>query len=282
MWICRDHDPIAELVCPRASVLVPTMGALHEGHLALVRQAVEHADRHALAGGAVVWIFVNPTQFDEPSDFKRYARTLDDDVEQCRVCGASGVYAPAVRAVYPPDNPILVPQLPDQAVGKGLEDAHRPRHFEGVCQVVRRMFDLVRPAAAVFGEKDWQQLQVVHAMSARDNLGVEILNGPTVREPDGLAMSSRNRFLVGPEREQGLALSRALRAASDEPDPASAESAMRRVYADHAIDSPNYAAIRDAETLGPVVEGRPARAITAARVGTVRLLDNAPWPLSQP
>ncbi len=275
MWICRGDEPLGD----RAGgvVLVPTMGALHDGHLALVRLGVAHAARSGLRG-CVVSVFVNPTQFDDPADYERYARVLDEDAARCEACGAAGVYAPSAEAVYPPECPVPVPTLPDQAVGKGLEDAHRPGHFEGVCQVVRRLFDLVRPSAAVFGEKDWQQLQVVRAMSARDGLGVEILSGPTVREPDGLAMSSRNRFLKGSERGRALSLRRALDAAGRASTPAEAEAAMRRVYHEHGLGEPDYAAIRDAETLGPVVPGRPARAITAARVGTVRLLDNAPWP----
>ncbi len=278
MWICCDHEPIEGAVGRGDSVLVPTMGALHEGHLSLIRQAVRHAGQYGFEAGCIVSIFVNPTQFDEPSDYERYARVLDEDIERCRSCGAAGVYAPAVDVVYPSADSVPVPDLPPQAVGKGLEDAHRPGHFEGVCQVVRRLFDLIQPAAAVFGEKDWQQLQVIGAMTARDRPGIEILNGPTVREPDGLAMSSRNRFLVGEERQQALALRRALDAASCASDPTEAEAAMRRTFAEHGIDHPDYAAIRDAESLGPPVKGRPARAIVAARVGSVRLLDNAPWP----
>ncbi len=276
MWTCQGDTPVADLAIPRQTVLIPTMGALHEGHLALVSLAADHAVAHGLSGGAVVSIFVNPTQFDEPSDFERYARTLDADLAACEAAGASGVYAPSVETVYPTDNPVPVPPLPDQAVSKGLEDAHRPGHFEGVCQVVRRFFDLVRPAAAVFGEKDWQQFQVVRAMSERDSLGVEVLPGPTAREPDGLAMSSRNRFLPEDQRDKALALTRSLDAARAQQDPAAAEAAMRGVYTDHGL-TPDYAAVRDAQTLGPIQPGRPGRAITACRVGTVRLLDNMPW-----
>jgi pantoate--beta-alanine ligase len=276
MWIRSGDETVADTAIPATTVLVPTMGALHGGHLALVRQAADHARRHGLAGGCVVSIFVNPTQFDDPSDYERYARTLDADLAGCEAAGASGVWAPSVESVYPPDEEILVPPLPDQAVEKGLEDAHRPGHFEGVCQVVRRLFDLVRPAAAVFGDKDFQQLQVVRAMSERDALGIDILPGPTAREPDGLAMSSRNRFLPPEQRDKALSLSRALAAARAEADPNAAEAAMRDVYADHDL-APDYAAVRDAETLGSVIPGRPARAITACRVGTVRLLDNSPW-----
>jgi pantoate--beta-alanine ligase len=279
MRTVRDLEPID--LPPRECVLVPTMGALHEGHLDLVRRAAREAERRGLAGGAVVSVFVNPTQFNDPADYARYARVLDADIAGCERAGAAVVYAPAVEAVYPEDNPVPVPTLPDQAKDKGLEDAHRPGHFEGVCQVVRRLFDLVRPAAAVFGEKDWQQLVTVRAMSERDGLGVEIINGPTAREADGLAMSSRNRFLPPDQRDRALSLSRALAAAARETDPGNAEAAMRRVYADHDVE-PDYAAVRDAETLGAYTPGRPGRAITAAGIPgettVVRLLDNAPWP----
>lgn len=279
MWICRDHDDIAGRAAPASTVLVPTMGALHEGHLALVALADEFARAHALAG-VVVSVFVNPTQFDDPADFERYARTLEADIDRCRAAGAAGVYAPSVEAVYPPGRPVPVPELPAQAIGRGLEDAHRPGHFAGVCQVVRRLFDLARPAAAVFGEKDWQQLRVIEAMTERERLPVEILRGQTRREPDGLAMSSRNRFMTPAERSRARGLSRALAAAGAEQDPDAAERAMGRVLAGHAINRPDYATVRDADTLGPPAPGRPSRALIAARVGSVRLLDNAPWPLT--
>lgn len=269
-------------LAPRGTVLVPTMGALHEGHLDLVRQAAREAAQRDLPGGAVVSIFVNPTQFNDPADYERYARVLDDDLSGCKAAGAAAVYAPSVEAVYPADAPIPVPPLPDQARDKGLEDAHRANHFEGVCQVVRRLFDLINPAAAVFGEKDWQQLVSVRAMSERDNLGVEIINGPTARETDGLAMSSRNRFLPPDRRDLALSLSRAIRAAQNEHTPTAAEAAMRQIYTQHRIE-PDYAAVRDAQTLGPYRPGRPGRAITAAGIEgettVVRLLDNAPWPI---
>lgn len=267
----------------RSCVLVPTMGALHEGHLDLIRRAASEADARGLKNGAAVSVFVNPTQFNDPADYERYARVLDDDIAGCESAGASIVFAPSVELVYPTEDPTPVPPLPPQAIDKGLEDAHRPMHFEGVCQVVRRLFDLVLPAAAVFGEKDWQQLVTVRAMSQRDDLGVEIINGPTAREPDGLAMSSRNRFLPPEQRERALSLSRAIAAAQRETTPTDGEAAMRAVYAEHEIE-PDYAAIRDAETLGPFRQGRPGRAITAAGIPgettVVRLLDNAPWPIA--
>ncbi len=278
MWLCAGDTPLSDFLAPRACALVPTMGALPPGHAALIRRAADHANAAGLPAGAVVTIFVNPTQFDDPADFARYARTLPEDLELCRNAGAAGVFAPSPERVYPPESTIPVPALATQAIAKGLEDTHRPGHFAGVCQVVRRLFDLTSPHAAVFGEKDWQQLQVIRAMTSRDRLGVEIIPAPTIREPDGLAMSSRNRFLTPPERRTALALRRALDAAREHPTPDAGEAAMRRVLEQAPVDRIDYATIRDAETLDAPTPGRPARALITARVGTVRLLDNAPWP----
>lgn len=268
-----DLAPVASAGC----VLVPTMGALHDGHEALIRLGARLARERGLAGGCVVSIFVNPTQFNEASDFARYPRTPGEDEAICRRAGASAVYSPALESVYPPGEPIEVPPLPAVAEGPGLEDAARPGHFAGVCQVVLRLFRLVRPAAAVFGEKDWQQFQVVRAMVEEQRLGIDIIGAPTVREPDGLALSSRNRFLSEEDHRRGLALSRALREAGRAPTPAEGELVMARLLGEEAI-SPDYAVVRDARSLGPVRAGRPARALIAAPVGPVRLLDNLAWP----
>src|SRR5262249_1123515 len=138
-------------------VLVPTMGALHEGHAALIRRGAAMARERGVAGGGVVSIFVNPTQFNEASDSQRYPRTLEAGTAMGRECGASVVFAPAAPEVYPPDWSVPVPPLPAVAQRPGLEDAARPGHFAGVCQVVLRLFELVRPAVSLFGEKDWQQ-----------------------------------------------------------------------------------------------------------------------------
>lgn len=257
-------------------VLVPTMGALHAGHAALVRAGAEHAARRSLGAGCLVSIFVNPTQFNDPSDFTRYPKTLDADLTLCREAGAAAVYAPGVEDVYPPEEPPPVPTLPAVATEPGLEDRFRPGHFAGVCQVVLRLFRLTRPAAAVFGEKDWQQLQVVRAMARAEGLPIEIVPHATVRDPDGLAMSSRNRFLSGAERATGLAISRALRAASGAGTPAEAEAVLRRVLVEAGITDPDYAVVRHAETLMPSDRG-PWRALVTARVGSVRLLDNSAW-----
>lgn len=252
------------------------MGALHEGHAQLIRAGVAIARDRGLPGGCVVSIFVNPTQFNEAADYQRYPRTLAADEDICRRAGASVVYAPSADDVYPPGATVETPPLPPVATSPGLEDAARPGHFAGVCQVVLRLFRLVRPAVAVFGEKDWQQLQVVRAMTEQKQLPIEIHGLTTVREPDGLAMSSRNRFLSADDRRRGLTLSRALTAAGGVRDPRKAEMVMHQMLADEQI-TPDYAVVRDAATLGPVGRG-PARALIAARVGSVRLIDNMAWP----
>lgn len=278
-------------------VLVPTMGGLHEGHAALVRTAAGVADEQdGQRPLVVVSVFVNPTQFNVPSDYERYPRTLDADAALCERAGADAVFAPDVETVYPPGEVSPAPALPDQAVGRGLEDAHRPGHFAGVCQVVRRLFELCAPSAAVFGEKDWQQLQVVRAM-VRGDLSpsvrrIRIVPCPTVREHDGLAMSSRNRFLSDADRARAVALSQALCDASTCATVRMAEEVMRErlLHAGARID---YAEVVDAESLLALPGdlhadslARPARAILAARFGDddreVRLLDNAPWPAPAP
>ncbi|MCC6676496.1 MAG: pantoate--beta-alanine ligase [Phycisphaerales bacterium] len=256
------------------------MGALHDGHAALIRLGSALARQRRLAGGCVVSIFVNPTQFNEPADYQRYPRTLNADEEICRRCGTSVVYAPAAADVYPPGVSIEVPALPRVAIEPKLEDAARPGHFAGVCQVVMRLFRLVRPVVAVFGEKDWQQLQVVRAMVQRAELPIDIVGMATVREADGLALSSRNRFLSPEDRRRGLTLSRALTAAGRAGSPEEAEGVMARLLAEEGI-SPDYAVVRDAASLGPVGQ-EAARALIAARVGSVRLLDNMPWPNPAP
>jgi pantoate--beta-alanine ligase len=278
MRVVTTHRELdAALRAMPRSVLVPTMGALHEGHASLIRQASSLADAHRLDGGCVVSIFVNPTQFTEPADYQRYPKTLEADIALCAANGARWIFAPDASVVYPPGERVVAPPLPVQATKPGLEDRVRPGHFEGVCQVVLRLFRLIAPKAAVLGEKDWQQLQVIRAMTLEQGLSIEVIPGETVREPDGLAMSSRNRFLSVSDRQRAQALSRALRAAASRATPAQAELAMARELAAAEI-TPDYAVVRDAETLLETVPGRPMRAIIAGRVGSVRLLDNAPWP----
>jgi pantoate--beta-alanine ligase len=268
----------AGLVPFHGGVFVPTMGALHAGHAALARRAREIAG----SGPVVVSVFVNPTQFNEKQDFERYPRDLDRDAAVCAAAGADAVFAPSVEVMYPRGMPTAIASLPAVATEPGLEDAHRPGHFAGVCQVCRRLFELVRPRRAVFGEKDWQQLAVVRAMVA--GLGeswfaapVEIIGHETIREADGVAMSSRNMLLPAEARRVAPALARALVAAGREADARAAESAGARVLRDAGVAA-EYFAVRDAATLGAVARGAAGRALVAARVGGVRLIDNAPWP----
>lgn len=243
------------------------MGALHAGHLSLIEAMRRECD------DVVVTVFVNPTQFDDPADLDRYPRTLETDLAACRQAGATAVFAPTQDTIYPPDQTVWMPPLPAVATQPGLEDACRPGHFDGVCTVVARLFDLARPAKAIFGEKDWQQMLVLEAMveehADRWN-GLQLLRGPTVRESDGLAMSSRNALLPAAQRERALGLSRALAAAGD------GEQAMRTILDEHGLET-EYAVVRDARTLEPVEpgSGAAARALIAARLDEVRLIDNA-------
>lgn len=259
----------------RLCSFVPTMGALHDGHATLVKHAAEIARERGLNDGCVVSVFVNPTQFNEKSDFERYPRTLDADMAICEAAGASIVYAPHVSDVYPEGELQPVPEVPAVATKPRLEDAHRPGHFAGVCQVVKRLFDLVRPQVAVFGEKDWQQLQVVRAMTQQLRYPIEIVGAATVRERGGLAMSSRNRFLSAEEREQALAISEALCESWNSATPEQAERVMGHVLRKRGVE-PEYAVVRDAATLERAGDG-PKRALIAARVGKVRLIDNVEW-----
>lgn len=261
-----------ELGEKRGRVLVPTMGALHAGHASLIRQASEIAS--ARGGEVAVSVFVNPTQFNEAADYTRYPRTLEADVEVCEAAGADVVFAPGAGEVYPAGREIRVPELPRAATRPGLEDAKRPGHFAGVCQVVLRLFELVRPSVAVFGEKDWQQLQVVRAMTEHERLGIEIVAGATVREADGLAMSSRNRFLSRDDRVRALAISRVLRESGRFRDRREFEAWMTEEMRSAGL-LVEYGVVRDATTLEEPGEGA-MRALIAARVGSVRLIDNAP------
>lgn len=276
-------DP-ADLLSRSGGIFVPTMGALHDGHAALVRLAAGIRDSDAAARRSVlVSIFVNPTQFNDAGDLARYPRTLDADLAICQSAGADAVFIPDASRVYPDGQSIAVPRLPHAATEPKLEDALRPGHFAGVCQVVARLFDLVKPSAAVFGEKDFQQLAVVRAMVADLRLPIEVLAAPTVREADGLAMSSRNRFIAPRDRARAAAISLALceasAAANSTPD--AAERAMRRTLLDagFADKDVQYAVIRDAATLTtPTPAPRnECRALIAVSLPPVRLIDNAPW-----
>ncbi len=264
-----------ELAPHARGALVPTMGGLHDGHLALARLAA------STGRPVVVSVFVNPKQFEEAVDFDRYPRDVQSDAAMLEPLGVSVVFAPEVETVYPddaPPSPVVVPPVAD---GPGLEDAYRPGHLAGVCQVLWRLYELARPSVAVFGEKDWQQLLLARAVArqhaAAASEALEILPAPTVREPDGLAMSSRNRFLPPRDRGSAAAISQALTLAAEIDDAPDAEHAMR-AHMERAGLKVEYAVVRDAETLLEPVAGRPARALIAARLGEVRLIDNAAWP----
>jgi len=263
---------IKELQSHEGCGLVPTMGALHRGHCSLIEQMRTHTD------DVVVSIFVNPAQFNDPADLDRYPRTLEADLVAAEAAGATAVFVPEVETIYP-DEGTWLPPLPDVATNPQLEDACRPGHFAGVCKVVARLFDLAKPSLSIFGEKDWQQLAVLESMvtaHADRWPGLRILRGPTVREEDGLAMSSRNVLLGEEERERGLGLSRALKAAAVAGGVAKAETAMHEILVEHEL-AIEYAVVRDATTLEPIrssEEEPSARALIAARLGAVRLIDN--------
>jgi pantoate--beta-alanine ligase len=257
---------------------VPTMGALHEGHGSLVRRAA--ADGRPV----VVSIFVNPTQFGPSEDYARYPRTLDSDCALLEPLGVAAVFVPSVEAIYPRGleaarTEAAATELPEVATRPQLEDACRPTHFGGVALVVGRLFDLVRPARAYFGEKYYQQLRLIEDMVAADRGrygSLEIVPCPTIRERDGLAMSSRNRYLAPEQRDAALALSRALQIAHSAQRVATAERLMRDTLDAHGLET-EYAVVRDARTLMPVTGfERPTRALIAVRLGSTRLIDNAP------
>jgi pantoate--beta-alanine ligase len=259
-------------------VLVPTMGALHDGHRALLRRARQIALPH---GAVVVSVFVNPLQFAPGEDFGRYPRTLDRDVAVCEEEGAAVVFAPAPAQMFPSAPLITVDPGP---MGQVLEGKSRPGFFNGVLTVVLKLFQLVRPDAAVFGEKDAQQLALVRQMTADFDLGIEIVAVPTVREPGGLAVSSRNAYLSGPEQATALALSRALAAGREQASAgrakvlAAAQAVLEQAAAAEPPLLPDYLALVDPATFGEAGEDYrgPAVLLVAGRAGSTRLIDNMP------
>jgi len=246
------------------------MGALHEGHASLIERAVRDNDL------AVVSIFVNPTQFGPHEDFASYPRDEPRDLAFCERLGATMVFAPAVDELYPAGDATRVQPGP---IAARLEGAARPGHFAGVATVLTKLFAIVRPDVAYFGQKDFQQLRVVQAVARDLRLAVRIAGCPTVRDPDGLAISSRNRYLSADDRHKALALSRALRAADEEwsrgeRDPAKLRERVQRLAAGPGI-ALEYVSVADPLTLDEL--DRPAnRALIslAARVDGTRLIDN--------
>ncbi|QIK65099.1 pantoate--beta-alanine ligase [Nocardioides sp. HDW12B] len=277
--VVRTRAELAEalLAASSAVALVPTMGALHEGHASLL----DHA-RGVVGpeGRLVASIFVNPMQFGAGEDLDRYPRTLDSDLERCAAHGVDVAFVPTVDEVYPGGEPEVSVEPGPRALL--LEGASRPGHFRGVLTVVAKLFGLVRPDVAVFGEKDYQQLVLIRRMTRDLCLGIEVQGAPTVRDPDGLALSSRNRFLSAPERARALALSGALAAGRDAGAHGGAATldAARAVLAAGGVE-PDYLALT-----GPDLEEAPsagdARLLVAARVGATRLIDNTAVRLGTP
>ncbi|HEY0890380.1 MAG TPA: pantoate--beta-alanine ligase [Nocardioides sp.] len=259
--------------------LVPTMGALHEGHASLMRVAREHVG----AGPVVVTVFVNPLQFGAGEDLDRYPRTLDADLVVCEREGVDVVFAPSVEEMYPggvaADAMAAMTTVVPGDLADLLEGATRPGHFRGVLTVVAKLFGLVRPDVAVFGQKDYQQLALITRMAADLCLGIEVVGAPTQRESDGLALSSRNRYLSAEQRQVATVLSRALRAAQERAAyglPAARWAAMSVLRSEPGIEL-DYLALRAAD-LGDLPDypqaGTEGRALVAAKVGTTRLIDN--------
>jgi len=253
------------------------MGALHAGHLHLVADAASRADH------VIVSIFVNPLQFGEQGDYDRYPRPLDDDLRACTDAGVDVVYAPTTTAMYPRG---FATSVSVAGLTAAMEGASRPGHFDGVTTVVTKLLAATRPDLAVFGEKDYQQLAVVRRLAADLDLGVEIVGHPTVREPDGLAMSSRNRLLDGDHRRAAVCIPAALtaaveRAGSADSTVADAIEAASTVIEREPLAALDYVTVFDSDTLCPVGRLGPdhrnpgrVRIAVAARLDDVRLIDN--------
>lgn len=260
----------------RRLALVPTMGALHEGHLALVRTARAHADH------VTVSIFVNPTQFGPNEDYARYPRQLEQDVAALEALEVDVVFAPTVEEMYP-DGPeanltwVYVEKLDAHLCGR-----YRPGHFRGVTTIVAKLFNICKPHVAVFGLKDAQQFQIIRRMVRDLHYDIEMIGVPTVREPDGLALSSRNTYLSPEERKQAVVLSQAVEAArqaieAGEQRPEAIVEAMRQILARAPLARVQYAEVVDAETLQPVARIRPGQRVLAGVAvffGDTRLIDS--------
>jgi pantoate--beta-alanine ligase len=266
---------IAEYRAERArlqkTAVVPTMGALHAGHVSLMTLARQHAPAVAVS------IFVNPTQFGPKEDFNKYPRPVEVDLQMCEQAGVDMVFMPTPEEMYPAGSPKMEMDVPE--IANVLEGRHRPGHFRGVCWVVAKLFNIMRPDVAVFGQKDFQQLRVLTAMVEALNFPIEVVPGPIVREPDGLAMSSRNQYLSPSDREKALSISRGLFLAEAEFKKGARQTSrltttiQKTLLEQHmAID---YVASVDPIKLQftELVNGPTVFAV-AARVGATRLIDN--------
>lgn len=276
MQVVRDRASLraARGALPSPVGLVPTMGALHAGHRALIETA------RAECASVVVSIFVNPAQFGPEEDYERYPRPLEDDLAACEAAGVDVVFAPSIEAMFPPGHATAVDVGP---LGSVLEGARRPGHFRGVATAVAILFSLVRPDVACFGQKDGQQVVVLRRMVADLGLPLRLSVVPTVREHDGLALSSRNAYLAPEERRAAPVLYRALRSAVDEwtrgeRDAGRLRKRMRDVLGTEPLGSPDYVSVADARTLEELESvDRPALLSVAVRFPSARLIDC--WPL---
>lgn len=254
---------------PSPVVLVPTMGALHDGHAALIDAARARAGRE---GTVIVSIFVNPTQFGPDEDLAEYPRTLEADLRLCTARKADAVFAPRAGEMYPPGDSTFVEETD---LSQGLCGARRPGHFRGVCTVVAKLFNIIRPDAAIFGEKDYQQLTVIRRMVRDLFFGIEIIGHPTVREADDLAVSSRNRYLGAEERRRAAAFPAALAAAAREKTPAEITAKAAALIKEGTGAAPQYVAAVDAGTLEHLGSlERPGVLAAAVQIGETRLIDN--------
>ncbi|MDO7873237.1 pantoate--beta-alanine ligase [Hymenobacter sp. ASUV-10] len=251
---------------------VPTMGALHDGHLQLVRAAANDCDV------VIASIFVNPTQFNNPEDFRLYPRLPETDADLLRSAGCTALFLPSVEEMYP--QPAVL-KFNFGALESVMEGAHRPGHFNGVATVVSKLFHLVRPHRAYFGQKDWQQVAVVKQLVADLSFDLEIVAYPTIREADGLAMSSRNRRLTPEERAVAPQLYQALAQAAEQVrqgmPPAQVQAGALATLAREPRFTPEYFEVADAQTLQPLTDYAPGRAVVlclAVHLGAVRLIDN--------
>jgi pantoate--beta-alanine ligase len=256
---------------------VPTMGSLHAGHISLLAAARFRADR------VISSVFVNPLQFGPSEDFERYPRSPVEDSELLADAGSDLLFLPAVEEIYP-DGRESATRISVKPLSEILEGAHRPGHFDGVATVVAKLFGIVQPDVAVFGEKDYQQLAIIRRMTSDLDIPVEIVGAPTVRSPDGLAMSSRNRYLSAAERSLAPRIHAALKGAAERIDQGSGDPAAIMAWGAQQLRGagmqPDYFEIRDAATLLPPVPGaRELVILVAARLGKARLIDNLRVPL---
>ena len=274
MQIIREVEPLRAAIAGLGGriALVPTMGALHAGHMALVAEARRRADN------VVASIFVNPMQFGANEDLDAYPRQEAKDAAMLAEAGCALLWAPAAATMFPEG---FAATVSVDGVGEPLEGDSRPGHFDGVATVVAKLFNQVRPDVALFGEKDYQQLAVIRRMARDLDFGVEIVGVPTVRDGDGLALSSRNAYLSAGERAAALALPKALsQAAAAIAGGGNVGQELARArsrLADAGFDPIDYIELRDADTLAPLDRlDRPARLLAAARIGRTRLIDNMP------